>query len=236
MAVYRYKQVSKMKTQLRLSFITLAMIFLSACNIPGSVPTASEESADLTSVVQTVYTQITETARVALLSATPTFTPEPTETPTPLPPTFTPTEAFTETPIISPTDAPTATPTVDMPCNRANLESKSVGDGTVVFINRTFTQTFRLKNTGSCTWDQNYELRFVQGDLLNASAAIHLVPIGTVPTWGYANVDVLMKAPAEPGTYRGYWMIKAANGQIFGTGTSGATWFWVEIEVIDPDA
>jgi len=225
-----------MKKQIQFIAITLAIFFLSACNRPEEVLTIVEESVDLTAVVQTVYAQITETARVAELSATPTFTPEPTQTATQLPPTLTPTETFTETPMVSPTDAPTSTATSGLPCNRANLETKSIADGAEVFINRNFTQTFRLKNTGSCTWDQTYELRFIQGDLMNAGASIILVPVGTVPTWGYISVDVYMKAPAEPGTYKGYWMIKSRSGEIFGVGPSGATWFWVEVKAIDPDA
>ena len=71
---------------------------------------------------------------------------------------------------------------------------------------------------------------------MSAGAALHLVPIGTVPTWGYISVDIVMKAPAQPGTYKGYWMLKSDKGDIFGIGSSGATWFWVEVQVIDPDA
>ena len=228
----------KMRKQIQFIVITLATFFLSACNISEEVLPIAEEAVDLTAVVQTVYAQITETARVAELSATPTFTTEPTLTATPLPPspTDTPTDNFTETPLVLLTETPAPAPTNDLPCNRANLETKSIADGTEIFINRDFTQTFRIKNTGSCPWDQNYELRFVQGDLMNAGASIVLVPVGTVPTWGYISVDVHMKAPAEPGTYKGYWMIKSRSGEIFGVGTSGANWFWVEIKTIDPDA
>jgi len=216
---------------------TLIVLILSACNSLQEIPMVPEESVDLTAVVQTVYAQITETARILALSATPTFTPEPTNTATLIPPTFTPTEVPSETPAVSPTDTPSPTTANNMPCNRANLETKSIADGSVIFINRNFTQTFRIKNTGSCTWDQNYELRFVQGDLMSAGASITMVAAGTtVQTWGYTHVDVFMRAPSTPGTYKGYWMIKSANGEIFGVGTGAATWFWVEVEVIDPDA
>ncbi|MBM3145234.1 MAG: hypothetical protein FJ010_09745 [Chloroflexi bacterium] len=226
-----------MKRIIIVTVLALGIIFLGACNTPEEVAVIQEEAIDLTAVVRTVYAQITETARIAALSATPTAseTPQPTNTATPPPPTLTLTETLTETPIVTPTEAPTATPTSGLPCNRANLETKSIADGAVIFINREFTQTFRLKNTGNCIWDRNYELRFIEGDLLNAGASIVMVPEGTVPTWGYANVDVLMRAPAEPGTYKGYWMIKAANGQIFGVGPSGGNWFWVEIKVVDPN-
>ncbi|MBC8509905.1 MAG: hypothetical protein ISR58_07200 [Anaerolineales bacterium] len=227
-----------MKKQLFSLLFVVSLLLIVGCNRPNEAAQVVEDSVDLTAVVQTVYAQITETARVAALSATATSTntPMPTLTFTPALPTSSPTEAMSDTPEPSPTEAPTATATNNMPCNRANLETKSIADGTEININQTFTQTFRLKNTGNCTWDQNYELRFVSGDLLNAGASIIMVPKGTIPTWGYANVDVYMKAPATPGTYTGYWMIKAANGEIFGTGPSAASWFWVEVKVIDPDA
>ena len=229
-----------MKKSIVFLLLIISLLLMVGCNRPEEVAQDVQESIDLTRVVQTVYAQITETARVASLSATATATatntPQPTLTFTPIPPTLTPTEGISDTPEPSPTDEPTATATSNMPCNRANLEGKSIADGTVIFIGRTFTQTFRLKNTGNCTWDQNYELRFASGDLLNAGASIILVPTGTIPTWGYANVDVLMRAPDTPGTYKGYWMIKAANGEIFGVGPSAVTWFWVDIKVIDPAA
>ncbi len=223
--------------------LTLTIFLLCACNRPEEAAVIEEAAAlieeatelTLTAAIQTVYAQFTETARVAALSATPTFTTTPTNTFTPLPPTSTPTTTLTQTPTSSPTEAPTLTPTSGLPCNRANLETKSIPDGGTVHINTFFTQTFRLKNTGSCTWDQNYELRFVEGDLLNAAASITMIPVGEVQTWGYANVDVLMKAPSKPGVYKGYWIIKAANGQLFGVGPSGVSTFFVEVNVIDPD-
>ncbi len=227
-----------MKKTLFLALIIVSLILITGCNRPEQATPVSEEPIDATAVVQTVYAQLSETALVAALSATATSTntPIPTQTFTPEPPTSTPTESISDTPEPSPTDEPTVTATNNMPCNRANLETKSIADGAVIHINQTFKQTFRLKNTGNCTWDQSYELRFVSGDLLNAGASIIMVPTGTVPTWSYANVDVLMKAPGTPGTYKGYWMIKGANGEIFGIGPSAATWFWVEVKVIDPDA
>lgn len=222
----------------RILLIALFTIVLAACNLPGTEPVVTQEdqSAKITGVVQTVYAQLTETAMAIQLLATETFTvtPEPTFTDTP-PPTFTPTVVIpTNTLEPSPTEGPTNTPTSDMPCLRANLETKSVPDGSVIFIDRVFTQTFRIKNTGSCTWDSAFELRFAGGDLLNAGANIPMTT-GTIPTWGYANVDVLMRAPSEPGTYRGYWSIKSNDGQIFGVGPKYES-FWVEIKAVDPDA
>ncbi|MBT3389980.1 MAG: hypothetical protein HN413_06180 [Chloroflexi bacterium] len=230
----------------KLTLISLIFIFaaiLAACSIttsadapPEAQPAADEDpNAVVTQAVMTVYAQLTQTAEAAALTATAAYTPPPTEAPTEIPPTEIPTEAFTPTPEIPPTQAPTATATSNMPCNRANLETKTVQDNDVVFVGRTFTQTFRIKNTGSCTWNQNYELRFAQGDLMGAGASIPM-GITSLPTWSYVHVDILMKAPDVPGTYTNYWMIKSDKGEIFGVGTAANGWFWTTIKVINPDA
>jgi hypothetical protein len=149
-------------------------------------------------------------------------------------PTLTPTSVFSATPLVSPTPPPTLTPTRDMPCLRANLEYLLIPNNSRFPVEKTFTQMFRLKNTGTCTWNHSYELRFVQGDLLNAGAAIPITNT-EIPTWGYANVEVKMRAPGKPGHYKGYWMIKSDTGKLFGVGPSGSSWFWFEIDVFDPD-
>lgn len=217
-------------------WIFTLLLLLAGCNLPNTADITEEElNIKLTEAVVTVYAELSQTALAIEQAATPTFTitPEPTYTHTPFP-SLTPSETPTDVPLPTNTDVPTATPTSDKPCLRANLETKSIPDGTVIFIDRLFTQTFRIKNTGSCTWNSAFELRFAGGDLMNASASISITDT-TIPTWGYANVDVLMKAPSTPGTYRGYWSIKSNDGQIFGVQPKGNS-FWVEIKAIDPDA
>lgn len=234
-----------MKKHILFALLVILAALFAACSITSPTeeaaqPAAADENAAedpnaaVTQAVMTVYAQLTQTAEAAALTATAAYTPPPTTTPTEIPPTAVPTEAFSPTPEISPTPAPTATPTSNMPCNRANLETKSIADNTVIYIGRTFTQTFRIKNTGSCTWNQNYELRFVDGDLMGAGASIPM-GITSLPTWGYVHIDVVMKAPDVPGTYSNYWMIKSDKGEIFGVGTAANSWFWTTVKVIDPD-
>ncbi len=219
-----------MKTRVLLSSLAL-LLLLSGCNFATATAPEEDPNAQITAAVMTVYVQLTEAARAAELAATATFTPEPPPTATPLP-TETPTSAFTETPQVPPTDAPTATQASDLPCLRANLESKSIANGTKVYIDRTFTQTFRLKNTGACTWNGNFELRFIGGDLMGAGASI-ILTTSNVPTWGYVNIDILMKAPSAPGHYANYWMIKSDSGEIFGVGPAGSQSFSTEIQALD---
>lgn len=222
--------------QRSLFFFTLLILgLLSACSRPAddSTPTL-DANQRVTSVVETAYAQITETAQAAEIAATSTPTPEPTLTPTVVEPTATPTDtpAPTEEGLV-PTEVllPTAVSGENIPCLRANLEYESVPDGTVYKAERKFTKVWRLKNTGSCTWDKDFSLRFIQGDLIGAGASVPLTAVD-IPTWDYATVEVSMKAPAKPGSYQGYWMITSSDGKIFGIGPEGKGWFWIKIEVI----
>jgi hypothetical protein len=46
------------------------------------------------------------------------------------------------------------------------------------------------------------------------------------------DVSVPMEAPGTPGTYKGYWKLRGADGVLFGVGASGQVAFWVKIESI----
>jgi hypothetical protein len=93
-----------------------------------------------------------------------------------------------------------------------------------------FTKTWRLINTGTCTWDSEYELVFVDGDLMEAPQSVRLTR-GTVEPNGIVDISVNMSAPQLPGEYRGNWMIKGPSGVLFGLLSSGTPIF-VEIEVV----
>jgi len=46
------------------------------------------------------------------------------------------------------------------------------------------------------------------------------------------DVAVGLLAPAQPGSYRGDWMLRNASGTSFGAGPNGATPIWVKINVM----
>ncbi len=43
------------------------------------------------------------------------------------------------------------------------------------------------------------------------------------------DLSVNLTAPQNPGTYRGYWLLKNANGALFGIGSQANVAFWLEI-------
>jgi hypothetical protein len=142
-------------------------------------------------------------------------------TPTLIVDTATPT--LTSTPV----DTPTPTPA---PCLLAKfVQDINVPPGTTFSGGTKFTKIWRVQNVGSCAWNSNFSLILVSGDLMGAK---NQVPIGAVVQPG-SNADLLVDfvAPKADGKYRGGWMIYNTSGQVFGVGSEGTDYLWVEIMV-----
>jgi hypothetical protein len=238
-------------------FFLFAVLLLSSCTTVQETALPEDPGAKVTAAVQTVYAQValTSSAEAAMATATPTITPEPTFTATLPLPTETPTNVFVTTLTAeaqageqAAADAPPSTQPVqptavvqqpaqqsgDMPCLRANLEYETIPDKTEMAIGRTFTKLWRIKNTGSCTWTENFAIRFVDGELMGAGATIKLTDVD-IPTYGYAMIEVQFTAPDELGTFRSNWMIVSDDARLFGLGPNSKGWFWVEITTFNPN-
>jgi hypothetical protein len=98
-----------------------------------------------------------------------------------------------------------------------------------------FTKTWRLRNTGSCTWDASYQLIFKEGDAMSGPASQQLTA-GTVSPGQTVDISVDLTSPSSAGEYRGDWLIRSDAGIVFGVGTSGNVAFYLEIEVGEPTA
>ena len=93
-----------------------------------------------------------------------------------------------------------------------------------------FTKTWRLKNTGSCTWTKAYSLAFVSGDSMGAPASTSLP--GEVPPGATVDLSINLKAPTRPAKYTGYWKLRNEAGVLFGVQADEP--FYVVIEVVGP--
>lgn len=178
-------------------------------------------------------TVVVETVMVTVIlpSQTPTITPSPTPTATQVPATATVTPTVpTATPTqVPPTATPTVTNTPAIPCNQAKFETDvTIPDGTVFSPGVTFTKTWRLRNTGTCTWTTGYDLVFVSGSQFGAPAAVDFP--GNVAPGQVIDLSVTLTAPAGDGSYRGYWKLRDASGVLFGLGATNAA-FYVDIKV-----
>jgi hypothetical protein len=132
---------------------------------------------------------------------------------------------ITTSPTDTPEDPPTKTPD---PCNHAVFISETVEDGTDFAPNENFTKTWRLKNDGTCTWNTNYKLVFVDGDQMSGPPNKNLAQ--SVAPGEQVDISVELKAPGSGGSYKGFWKIADDKGQYYVHN------IWVEIEVIEPAA
>ena len=149
-----------------------------------------------------------------------------------LPPAATPT--FTVPAPVIPTNTLTVIPTVTQsaPCNQATfIGDVTIPDGTGINFGQTFTKTWRLQNSGSCTWTSGYSLIFDHGDQMSGPAS-QMLTSGTVPPGGTLDISVSLKAPSAAGTYKGYWRLREPGGVSFGLPSGNS--FWVLIEAVNP--
>ncbi len=145
-------------------------------------------------------------------------------------------ETATPTVTPSPTPPPTATPvfeaggpSVCCPCvpprpphqpgrcydKAAFVIDVTVPDGSEFPPGSAFDKTWRLRNTGTCTWNTGYQLAFVGGSQLGAPSAVN-VPHEVAPN-STVDITVSMVAPQTQGKYRSNWQMRNPDcGNLFG--------------------
>jgi hypothetical protein len=195
-----------------ISIVLFLTLVLGSCNLPADEQDTDGTGAALTAAAQTVEANLTQSA----VQNPPGATATPIDTSVP-----------TATLVIAVTTQSVATST--QICDRAQfIEDVNVPDGTNFDPNDNFTKTWRLKNTGSCSWS-GYSLVFDSGDAMSGPASL---PIGTVAPGQEVDLSVDLTAPSSNGTYRGYWRIKTNGGVLIPiqNGYQGKS-FYVEIKV-----
>jgi hypothetical protein len=187
-----------------ISFIALASL-LTACNAPEAPPPTIDTDAIHTAAAETVIAEFTQTAEAVPPTSAPTATEAITATqPATLPPTDT----------AVPTNDPfVATPT-DITCDDSSFISDvTYLDGTEVTPGQDFVKTWRIKNTGSCTWGSGYSVIFAYGEKMSGVAE----PLtGTVAPNEEVEISVRFKAPDNTGQYSSVWRMANAGNSPFG--------------------
>ena len=150
--------------------------------------------AEFTQTAQAVPPTAAETATQAV-SVTPEMTTQPTDT-----------AVATNNPFES-------TPT-DITCDDAKwIDDVTVPDGTQMTPGQDFVKTWKIKNTGSCTWGTGYTLIHGYDEKLDGIAE----PLTTAVAPGEeVEVSVRFKAPTNAGEHRSYWRMQNASGSAFG--------------------
>lgn len=109
------------------------------------------------------------------------------------------------------------------------ISDVTIADGTKIEAGKSFEKTWRLKNSGTCTWSTSYAMVFTGGNQMGGPASVAL-PKSVSPN-GTVDLKVTLTAPNTSGTYTGNWKLRNASGVIFGLGTRADQPFWVQIVV-----
>ena len=210
----------------------LALFLLSACApAPTFDPGPVYTSAAITAVAQftrraagTAAVRRTQQA----VPASPAFQ-LPTQTPPPIDTPLAP----TDTPLPSDTPLPPAATLPPIPCNQLQfIADVSVPTNATLPLGAGFTKTWRVQNTGSCTWNAGYSLAFAGGDLMGA---VPLALPGDVAPGQIADLSLRLVAPTAPGFYQAGWLLRDGANQTFGAGLSGRDPLAVSIRTIQLD-
>ncbi|MCB0205620.1 MAG: transporter substrate-binding domain-containing protein [Anaerolineae bacterium] len=145
----------------------------------------------------------------------PTPTPEPTQAP----------EAPTATP------RPPVTTCVNGMAWVADLtfDDNNMTSPPVIPPGQSFTKSWRVRNSGTCTWDSSYVLAYDHGNVPAARMGGQPVAVqGTVAPGQTYDFSVNLVAPTTPGVYQGFWQMRSPQNVPFGET------IWVGIRVPAP--
>ena len=189
------------KRRRNLLTIVLILLFVAlACNLPGKATTPSG-------------TEVAQSSATLPPTAT-TASDAPAPTPT------------TQVVLPTPTEAPAVEGEGGCTLRAAYVADVTVPDDTVMEKGEDFIKTWRIRNSGTCTWEEGTLFAYVSKEPMGAPVSVK-VPV-TAPG-AQVDISVNMKAPTVPGTYRSNWQLEDSKGTRFG----GV--FYVQI-VVEGDA
>ena len=118
---------------------------------------------------------------------------------------------------------PTVSPAVSSCTNGMVFVSDvTITDGHQVAPGERFRKTWRVKNTGNCTWTSDYSFVYVSGDQMSGR---NISVPAVVQPGQVVDLSVDLIAPNGNGTYRGYWQMRSPQGKNFGET------IWVKVRV-----
>jgi hypothetical protein len=213
--------MKKKRLSILTSCIFVLLVVITGCNKPKGADT--NPTLGVTQAYQTVEAHLTLAAvqnPVETQLPTPTIN-QVTETPT--------SNAITPPATTKAIVNPTATTSVCDQAAAGNPIDVTIPDDTTIEPGKAFTKTWRLQNTGTCTWTKDYTVALFSGEKLTAPDSVELPQ--KVDPGQSVDISVDMTAPLTPGTYQGNWKLRNASSTWFGIGPGGGSPFWVRIIV-----
>ena len=185
--------------------LVIAMLALSACGTATATPPSAEE---VLSSVNTVVA-LTSSAQSRIVDSNvnaPVAAPAPTST----------MAAFATATLIQPINTPTYSSyaaSASACDGSAYVSDVTISDGTVFAPGANFTKTWRIQNTGTCTWNSNYSLIFSSGERMSGTTTTIDQSVAPDET---GDISVELTAPDTDGTYTGYWILSNSSSTAFG--------------------
>ena len=223
------------KTLTVVAVLTLALTSCNLLDIIGQDDT--EDFAQIETIAAaTISARFTQSAYETMVGQLTQIAPTstaggpvvPQASSTPLPEN-TPIPTFTPAPPVNTPIPPTKTP-IPIPCNAAKyIEDVTIPDWSKVDAGASFVKTWKVKNVGTCSWTKEYKIFFFGGNQLKAADAVAFPQV--VNPGETVNLSVSMTAPSDTGSFSGSWMLKAANGTVFGVGSAYNVALTVNIKV-----
>jgi hypothetical protein len=183
-------------------FIPLLILSLLISGCGNNTADAADENT-----INQIYTAAAMTFEAQEVDIIPTETPMPTSTPTI---TSTTTQIATSAKAIAQNNPASNNTSCDA---SAYVSDVTIPDGTELAPGESFTKTWLIQNTGTCTWSTSYSIKFVSGSAMSGSTT---ALDETVSPGGQVSISVEMVAPSSTGDYTGYWIMQNAAGTTFG--------------------
>jgi hypothetical protein len=188
-------------------FVTLVLLvsFLYACGPTAPVEPTIDVNAIHTFAAETVIAEFTRTARAAPPTSAATAT---------LAASVTPAVTAGPTNTVAPTNDPLQVTATQVLCDDAKWVSDvTVPDGAQMAPGQDFVKTWKVRNTGSCTWGTGYTPIFAFGEKMSGIAE----PLtGAVAPGEEVEISVRFKAPSNTGEYSSTWRMANASNVPYG--------------------
>lgn len=130
---------------------------------------------------------------------------------------------------------PDQTLSTDQPENPADcvneatfVQDVSVPDYTNFDPGKSFTKTWRIKNTGTCTWGSEYNLVFTLGEQMGAPESI---PLESISPGEEADISVDLTAPNQESTYRADFQLVNPQGTAMPIDTGEYLWVIITVGI-----
>ena len=214
--------------KLALLLLTAALL-ISACgpNETTATPTQLSLDAVYTQAAATVFAAQTGTqgaqptkTTTPTLTITPTLALTSTPSPTVKAAVFVPAQPVVATIAITTTGTPgTPVPSITPPIGGAvgGKNSSLVSESSTAGLKagEKFTKTWVIKNNGTGTWNGNFKIVYVSGDLMGRDYSTKIR--ATVGPGGTYTQNLDFTAPTKPGTTTSSWRLMDEAGTAFGT-------------------